>query len=178
MASLWGTPEQTLVAALTVLSQKGIRIIAYSNFYESTPYGFVNQPIFVNAVAAVSCALPPLALLKVLKSVEKAAGRRAGTRWGPRSLDIDMLDYHGRVMNASAGYLGDNSLVLPHPGITRRAFVIVPLAEILPTWHHPITGQSAQQLARLPSARGLQGQILRKLPRRDGDAALHASPRN
>jgi 2-amino-4-hydroxy-6-hydroxymethyldihydropteridine diphosphokinase len=163
MASRWGEPVQTLVAARTVLSQKGIHVLAYSSFYESTPYGFVNQPIFLNAVAAIASALPPHALLGVIKSMEKSAGRRASPRWGPRPLDLDILDYHGRVMSPAAGYLGDNSLVLPHPGIVHRAFVIVPLAEILPNWHHPITGQSAQQLVRGARARAAQGQILRRL---------------
>jgi 2-amino-4-hydroxy-6-hydroxymethyldihydropteridine diphosphokinase len=97
-----------------------------SSLYASSPVGPVDQPEFVNAVAAVTTTLAPLALLAALQAIEQAHDRvRDGTRWGPRTLDLDLLICGESQLHTPA-------LELPHPEIARRAFVLVPLAEIAP----------------------------------------------
>lgn len=99
---------------------------------------------FANAVALVESELDPPALLAELKCVERAFGRRAGRRWGPRVLDLDIILW-------SAGPWADKGLVVPHPEFRRRRFVLEPLAEIAPHWRDPIGGATPRQLLhRLP----------------------------
>jgi 2-amino-4-hydroxy-6-hydroxymethyldihydropteridine diphosphokinase len=103
--------------------------------------------------------LGPVALLSRLKSIERRAGRRrSAPRWTPRPLDIDIVDYAGRVAG-SVGSRVAGSLVLPHPELHRRPFVVLPLAEIAPRWRHPRTGQSIQML-RWRLARQAAGRLV------------------
>jgi 2-amino-4-hydroxy-6-hydroxymethyldihydropteridine diphosphokinase len=146
----WGSPEETLNAALARLHGGGIRLKRASRFVVSAPFGVTGQPAFVNAVAEVETALPPEALLERLHLIERMAGRRRKLRWGPRTLDLDLLDYHGLVRKLPA------RPVLPHPGIAERIFVLAPLAEIAPGWRHPVTRRTAADMLRLldPSGEG------------------------
>jgi 2-amino-4-hydroxy-6-hydroxymethyldihydropteridine diphosphokinase len=138
-----GPPAETLSAALARLEQTGVKILVRSSLYETPAWPDPAQPAFVNAVAAIQTALQPVELLALLHDVETAFGRLRSVPNAPRPLDIDLLDYDGRVM------AGD--LALPHPRITQRSFVLVPLAEIAPGWRHPVTGQGAAGLlADLP----------------------------
>lgn len=103
------------------------RLLAQSRFYRTPPWGVLEQPAFLNAVAELETALAPHALLEALLAIEQAAGRvRQGERWGPRTLDLDLLHVDG-VRLDEAG------LTLPHPRIAERAFVLLPLAELAPT---------------------------------------------
>src|SRR5579863_8761044 len=104
-----------------------VRLLARSSDYRTPPWGFADQPPFTNAVIAVATALPPRDLLARALEVERAFGRdRANERrWGPRALDLDLLDYGDLVLNVP-------DLTLPHPRLFERAFVLVPLAEIAP----------------------------------------------
>ncbi len=186
MTSAWGTPAQTIHHAIRLLGVNGVRIEGRSPTYESAPLGIRDQDTFANAVVSAETALPPAALLSTLKRLECMAGRRASVRWGPRPLDIDILDYAGRLINrldTQKRTLRHESrqpqrrrtpaeqtrrrpaLVTPHPQLHLRAFVLQPLADVLPRWHHPVTGESVLQLARaLPQdARGAEGQIRRML---------------
>ena len=145
----WGSPRETVLRALSALNQSGIRLRRASRLVVSTPYGRAGQPDFVNAVARVETRLSPQALLARLHLIERQAGRRRTLRWGPRTLDLDLLDYHGRTLRQASGP------VLPHPGIAGRIFVLAPIAEIAPGWRHPASRQTAARLlARLDPAGG------------------------
>ncbi len=133
-----GPPAATLNAALARLETLGVKILRRSSFYETPAWPDPGQPAFVNAVAAVETALQPVELLALLHGVETAFGRMRSAPNAPRTLDIDLLDYDGRVMTGG--------LTLPHPRIAERSFVLVPLAEAAPEWRHPTTGQGAGEL--------------------------------
>ncbi len=148
----WGTPLETLRRALEEMHSNGIDVIARSMAYSTCAYGLGGQPDYMNAVVSISCLAPPEALLIRLHRLEKRAARARGERWGARTLDIDLLDWHGRVIGTSRERgsrteLGFKPLSLPHPGIVKRPFVIIPLAEIAPGWHHPVNGRTAVSLA-------------------------------
>ncbi len=149
----WGTPRETLAWALATMEKRGIRVVRCSSGYRTKAYGDLGQPDYVNAVVRVSSHLPPEALLMRLHRIERAAARSRGERWGARTLDLDLLDWNGRVSgdvteNSRRAELGHKPISLPHPGIGNRPFVAVPLAEIVPRWHHPVTGETAGKIAR------------------------------
>ena len=137
----WGTPRETVAEALRRLNSGGIRLRKASQLLVTAPFGVTDQPDFVNAVAEVETQLPPETLLKNLHMVERLAGRRRTLRWGPRTLDLDLIDYHGLIRRAPPP-------VLPHPGIAERIFVLAPIAEIAPQWRHPETKLTAAALLR------------------------------
>jgi len=148
----WGVPSETLARACTELASADVRPVSVSYLYETPPLGPIVQPNFVNCVLVATVHLPPLALLSVLKSIERRAGRRGGVAWGPRPLDIDVLDYK-KVVGTLRGRAAPGrkaELVLPHPELHRRAFVLWPLMDVAPRWHHPVYGLTAKMLlARL-----------------------------
>ncbi len=110
--------------AIALLDEtNGLERIATSLLYASPPMGPQDQPDYINAVVEVETLLSPLAVLNALQSIENCQGRVRERRWGPRTLDLDLLAYGEVVMH-------DERLQLPHPGITERAFVLVPWAEI------------------------------------------------
>ncbi len=150
----WGTPLVTLQRACAELNKFPLRLVRVSKIIETLPHGVLNQPNFVNAVAIIDTALSPDALIKKLHMIEHEAGRRRRRRWGPRCLDLDILDYHGLLRPQKTGEA--KALVLPHPSIAERSFVLGPVAEIAPKWKHPINHKSAlvmiQKLYRLNQA--------------------------
>jgi 2-amino-4-hydroxy-6-hydroxymethyldihydropteridine diphosphokinase len=121
-----GDPVATLREAKTRLDAIG-RVTAVSSLYRTPPWGLADQPPFVNAALALDTALDPDALLASLKALERALGRVASVRWGPRALDVDILDYEGVRRD-------DPALTIPHARLFERAFVLVPLAEIEPAF--------------------------------------------
>lgn len=138
-----GSPAETLHAALAELARADVRVVAVSSFYETPAWPDPADPAFVNAVARVETSLSPAALIARLHAVEQAFGRARGEKNAPRTLDLDLLDYDGRV---DAG-----PPVLPHPRIASRGFVLVPLRDVAPRWRHPASGQSVDALiAALP----------------------------
>lgn len=149
----WGSPAETVTAALARLDRDGLRLLKASRLLKSSPFGLTGQPDFVNAVALVETHLPPAPLLHKLHAIERSAGRRRILRWGPRTLDLDLLDYHGLV-SAPA-----QRPMLPHPGIAGRIFVLKPLAEIAPRWKHPLLHSSAAMLLRRLDVRGEGAEI-------------------
>jgi 2-amino-4-hydroxy-6-hydroxymethyldihydropteridine diphosphokinase len=154
IASRWGDAANTISEAFRQLDNAGITVICRSALYVTTPFGVTDQPDFVNAAAAVTAAIPPRMLLSVLKTIEAEAGRKPSRRWGPRALDLDIIDFNRRIMNwpKDAVFSSKNKpdLILPHPEAHRRAFVLTPLNEVAPHWHHPIFGQTtAYFLTRL-----------------------------
>ncbi|MFG6158433.1 2-amino-4-hydroxy-6-hydroxymethyldihydropteridine diphosphokinase [Halomonas sp. 1390] len=119
-------PHEHVARALEELNRLPLtRRIAASRLYASRPVGPADQPDYVNAVAHLATRLSPLALLDQLQALEQRHGRVRGRRWGPRTLDLDLLLYDDRRLALPR-------LTLPHPEMTRRAFVLVPLAELAP----------------------------------------------
>lgn len=108
-----------------------VRLVAVSSLYESEPVGPPGQPPYWNAAACVETAVRPRALLALIKRIEWEMGRRPGPVWGPRPLDIDILLVDGER-------LAGPELVVPHPRLAERSFVLVPLAEIAPNGGHPV----------------------------------------
>lgn len=130
--------------ALSRLS--GTTLAARSRLYRTPPWGLVAQPDFTNAVARLETTLAPRELLAALLAIEAAAGRQRGVANGPRTLDLDLL-LHGDAR------LDEADLILPHPRLWQRAFVLLPLADLAPTLDIPGQGTVAALLARV-DARG------------------------
>ena len=144
MPSRVGEPAATLHAVLAKLPEHEINVVRVSPFYRSAPVPVSDQPWFVNAVAEVQTALAPTALMQALLQIEKNFGRTRGTKNAPRVLDLDLLDYDGKILHEAG-------LELPHPCLHERAFVLHPLRDLAPAWKHPITGlQVAALIAALP----------------------------
>ncbi|MDD2485276.1 MAG: 2-amino-4-hydroxy-6-hydroxymethyldihydropteridine diphosphokinase [bacterium] len=117
--------EACLYRAVTMLSNAGARCVKASSIYESEPFGYSDQPAFLNAVIKVKTFLSVQALLITVKEVERRMGRISGPRWGPRLIDIDILLYDDVT-------LATEELTVPHPGLRHRVFVLLPLHEIAP----------------------------------------------
>lgn len=118
-----------------------------SSLYETEPWGDTGQGRFVNRVVEIETRLPPFELLDFLKSIESRMGRKAGERWGPRLIDLDILFYGDRVVD-------EEGLAIPHRHLAQRAFVLVPLAEIAPGFVHPVIKKSVAELAASAEGRG------------------------
>jgi 2-amino-4-hydroxy-6-hydroxymethyldihydropteridine diphosphokinase len=145
----WGNPSSTVKRALKELDRGATRLIRASRLSVTAPFGRPNQPDFVNAVASIETHLPPEALMRRLHTIEYAAGRRRGVRWGPRTLDLDLLAYHEVLRGPAFPVVGGKRpLLLPHPGMSERLFVLEPLAEIAPAWRHPRTRETAREMLR------------------------------
>jgi 2-amino-4-hydroxy-6-hydroxymethyldihydropteridine diphosphokinase len=155
----WGKPRDTVLRALRELDGNGTELVAASSLLETAPFGKLNQPCFVNAVARIATAMPPEALMLHLHDIERRAGRRRRMRWGPRTLDLDLLDYHGLVRHGR--------LELPHPGIAERDFVLTPLMEVAPGWRHPVTRRTARAMRGLLSGFARGGAVLGEAPERE-----------
>lgn len=142
----YGTPRQTLEAALAELGRRGVRLVRLSPWYRTAPVPASDQPWFVNAVAEVATGLPADALLAELHAVEAAFGRVRTVPNAARAIDLDLLDYRGITAPGGPG-----RATLPHPRLAGRAFVLRPLADLAPEWRHPVTGQPISTLiAALP----------------------------
>lgn len=130
--------------AIHALSKtEGIALQKVSSVYQTDPVGYEAQAQFLNGVAAIQTDLPPLPLLRTLKNIEAVVGRQHRIRWGPREIDLDVLIY-------GALCLQTEKLVIPHPEMHLRRFVLVPLAEIAPDVVHPVLKETVQTLlARL-----------------------------
>jgi 2-amino-4-hydroxy-6-hydroxymethyldihydropteridine diphosphokinase len=138
----WGNPRRMIAEALRQLDRGPLRLVRASTVIDTEPFGNVDQPRFVNAVAIVITALQPSQLMEHLHDIERRGGRQRGERWGPRSIDLDIIDYHGRIVTTE-------TLQLPHAGLAQRSFVLLPIIEIAPSWRHPENHQTARQLLDL-----------------------------
>lgn len=126
--------------AIHALSEtEGITLPKISSIYQTDPVGYETQAQFLNGVAAIQTNLPPLSLLHILKDIETAIGRKHRIRWGPREIDLDILIYEDLCLQTE-------KLVIPHPEMHRRRFVLAPLAEIAPDLVHPVLKETVQTL--------------------------------
>jgi 2-amino-4-hydroxy-6-hydroxymethyldihydropteridine diphosphokinase len=148
----YSSRQNTVEAALAGLPGIGTALRARSSWYASEPMPASDQPWFINAVVEIGTELPPPKLLARLLALEARFGRQRTVRDAARTLDLDLLDYDGFRCSTP-------DLVLPHPRLHERRFVLMPLQEIAPQWRHPRLGLTvAELLAQLPS-----GQAIRRL---------------
>ena len=133
-----GDPIATINAALARLEAGGVRITRCSHFYRTAPWGVTDQPDFVNLCAAVETALSPEELLALVQRIEMDLGRQRRERWGPRVIDIDILTYGDAAVDIPG-------LTIPHRHLTERAFVLVPLEDIVP--EKVVAGRSVRDWA-------------------------------
>ena len=127
-----------------------VTIGATSPIYETEPLYVTEQPAFLNMVLRGDVGLSPEELLAFIKKTERDLGRAASVRFGPRVIDIDIIDYDGRQLQRP-------DLVIPHPRVHERAFVLRPLADVAPRWSLPRSGKTALQLLRtLPDKQGIR----------------------
>ncbi len=139
--------QDNLDKALDLLSQR-LRVGQVSSIYDTEPIGNINQPRFLNLVCQVYTSLAPMGLLALAKGIESKLGRIPRTSNAPRPMDIDILFYGDQVIETPG-------LVIPHPRLAERAFVLIPLAEIAPDLVHPVSGKTVREL--LQGISGTQG---------------------
>jgi len=125
LGSNLGERQNNLTKGLALLMESGVDIVAISSIYESQPWGNTRQGAFINAVIQVNYAGTPEQLMLLLMQTELSLGRVRTEKWGPRTLDLDLLSFHEERISIP-------ELTVPHPGISARAFVLIPWNEIAP----------------------------------------------
>ena len=138
--------EYNLEKALELLSQH-VLVEQVSSLYETEPVGYLEQPLFLNAVCKVSTTLSPEQLLFVIKEIEATMGRVPSFPDAPRPIDIDILFYGNQIIS-------NPQLTIPHPSLEKRAFVLIPLAEIVPDLMHPVSGRRVRELVQMVEGLG------------------------
>lgn len=166
MPSALGGPAETLRSALEMLRQEGVDVVASSRLFSTPCFPAGAGPDYVNGAAALRFDGGAQEILALLHHVEAAFGRERLRRWGQRTLDLDLIALGAQVLPDVATFeawrdlpaeaqtsRAPDELILPHPRMQERAFVLVPLAEVAPGWVHPVLGKSVQEmLEALPQA--------------------------
>jgi len=149
LGSNLGDSRTIVESALKTLAYtSGMALLRQSQLYQTAAVG-PPQPDYINACALCATDLEPHAVLRTLLQIEQTFGRVRRERWGARLLDLDLLLYEDRVLDSP-------DLKIPHPRMTERAFVLVPLAEIAPNWVEPVTGRAIASLAQQVDSTGVQ----------------------
>lgn len=154
-----GTPRDTLEAAVIALGAEGLALAARSPWYATPAFPAGSGPDFVNGAVAVRAALAPERVLAVLHDVEARLGRERPHRWAPRVCDLDLIASDGAVLPDAETWRhwaglpperqqaeAPGALVLPHPRLQERGFVLRPLADIAPGWRHPVLGRTVREM--------------------------------
>ncbi|GBD11669.1 Bifunctional folate synthesis protein [bacterium HR23] len=149
LGSNLGDREAHLRRGVLHLERRAVRMVALSAVYETTPWGYSAQPPFLNMVACVQTSLDPFGLLDTCLAIEEEEGRTRPFPNAPRTLDIDILLYGERI-------IASPRLVVPHPRLADRAFVLVPLCDLAPDLVHPVLGISLRTLAERTGAQGIR----------------------
>lgn len=140
LGSNMGDRKENLDAAVTMLrAADGVEVSVLSAYIVTAPVGYTRQPDFLNAAAEIKTTLSPHELLALCLNIEKELKRERILRWGPRTIDLDVLLYGNFVVN-------DSDLILPHPRMHEREFVMGPLNEIAPHAYHPVLKQTAGEI--------------------------------
>lgn len=149
----FGEPRDTFLRALDLLQCGQTNVADVSGLYQTKAVGPGRQADYLNAVALLKSGLSPVALLRQFKRIESASGRKRGVRWGSRTLDLDLLAYNSMVAGWGEGIdelrntpRMPNGIVVPHPRLDLRSFVLRPLMDIAPKWRHPVLGLSVAQM--------------------------------
>lgn len=159
-----GNSAQTLLSAIGNMPAEGLNVRAVSRFFRTPGFPDETAPAYVNAAVSVVCNMPPVDILDALHRIEYRFGRIRKQRWGGRTLDLDLLAAGAAILPDRATFqtwqdlaqsrqteVAPDQLILPHPRLQDRAFVLVPLADIAPDWVHPVLDQSIAALcAGLP----------------------------
>ena len=155
-ASNWGAPENTIMQALQRLDSSGVSLVMCSQVYLSAPLGNRLQPQFINIAVSVNTHLPPNILFHNVKKIERESGRKLSGHWSARTLDIDIVDFPGYRIGwppeelgrsiANRGRRQRGRLILPHPQMHLRSFVLYPVKDIVPHWRHPVLNLSISRL--------------------------------
>lgn len=138
LGSNLGDRRRNLQAALAALAPQ-VRLLRASPVYETPPWGYADQPAFLNQAVEVETDLDPWELLAFLKEIERQLGRRPGIRNGPRVIDLDILFYNDRIIDMPG-------ITIPHPRLHERGFVLAPLADLAPDFKHPVLCKNVRQL--------------------------------
>ena len=154
ISNIGNNPQKNCQLALEKMREVNIFPIKVSSFFESAPLPVSTQPWFVNLAVSVKTELDPHKLLNVLLSIESEMGRKRGGKNAPRVIDLDILVFNNMIIKTE-------NLVLPHPRIVDRAFVLYPIQELNPSWQHPVSGKN---IANLISNLG-NGQLIRVINR-------------
>jgi len=142
LGSNLGVREQNIAAAVFVLEKCGVRTLKSSSVVETRPYGLAGQPDFLNCALECETALSPQELIAAVLRVETEMGRVRRVKWGPRVIDVDIIFYGAEIINSPG-------LVVPHPDMSNREFVLGPLCELNPDFIHPVFKVSVAELRRL-----------------------------
>ena len=143
-----GNRKKNIEKAKFQLIKNNIKILKSSNYYESLSWPDFRKPKFLNIALEISTSLDPLSLLKVCKTIEKKLGRKKSLKNSPRECDIDILDYKNRKIK--------EQIILPHPRMHKRNFVLLPLFEINKAWKHPLKKQDIKTLISTLSNRDIR----------------------
>jgi 2-amino-4-hydroxy-6-hydroxymethyldihydropteridine diphosphokinase len=143
-----GDRTANLQAAIAGLAERLV-MTAVSPLYQTPPWGVTDQPNFLNLCLAAQTDLAPEELLTFVKNLEVALGRQPAERWGPRLIDIDILFYANQLIETE-------NMIIPHPRLAERAFVLRPLADIAPEFVHPLLGETIAALAKKVGDEGIR----------------------
>lgn len=143
-----GDRKSNLRAAVEAMPPE-VKVIAESHIYETPPWGYEDQPAFLNMVVKSVTNLEPEALLKYLKQLETELGRESNFRWGPRLIDLDILFYDDLVIDTPP-------LIIPHPRLHERGFVLAPLADVAADFVHPVLGDRVWELLQRADVSGIR----------------------